>query len=446
MLKVEKYQDCQLMNSKIKNTVMTKLRFPEFLSKSGWDRLLLFEITDLITKGTTPTTLGFQYVDSGIKFIKIESIDELGNIINSKVAFITKECDEALQRSRLKVGDILFSIAGALGVVAFVKQDVLPANTNQALAIVRTKRGYNRNYLVNYLKSPTIISEISKIKAGAAQPNISLSQLGNFTIFLPSLAEQQKIADCLSSLDDLITAESQKLEALKDHKKGIMQQLFPAEGETVPKLRFVEFRESGDWEAIALGEVADVSKLAGYEFTAHIVYKNTGSIVALRGLNIKKNRLDLTDVKYIDDSDFSKLSRSKLFIDDLMFTYIGTIGEVALIKENNKYYLAPNVSRIRVNKNVLNPRFILQIFNIPSFKEKEVAKYISSSSQPALTMESVRKFLVKKPSLSEQQKISDCLSSLDEFTTIQAEKIEQLKIHKKGLMQGLFPNLNNSNI
>ncbi len=208
----------------------------------------------------------------------------------------------------------------------------------------------------------------------------------------------------------------------------------------VPSLRFPEFEKDGSWDKIELGKVADVSKLAGYEFTKHIVYESEGKIIALRGLNIKNNRLDLTDVKYIDNSELSKLERSKLYVDDLMFTYIGTIGEVALIEENNKYYLAPNVSRIRVDKEKIFPKFILHHFNTFDFKEIEIAKYISSSSQPALTMGNVRKFSITiPPKIQEQQKIADCLSSLDKVITAETGKLDLLQDHKKGLLQQLFP-------
>ena len=113
-----------------------------------------------------------------------------------------------------------------------------------------------------------------------------------------------------------------------------------------------------------------------------------------------------------------------------------------MIPENDKYYLAPNVSRIRSNKKEIYAKFLLQYFNVPNFKGKEISKYISSSSQPALTMENVRKFSILLPNLNEQQKIASCLSSLDALITAQTEKIEQLKLHKKGLMQGLFPKIN----
>lgn len=208
-----------------------KLRFPEFQDAREWEEKKLEELSSLITKGTTPTSVGFEFATSGINFIKIESIGEDGNVNLSKAAFITKECDDVLKRSRLEENDILFSIAGALGVVAMVNKKILPANTNQALAIIRLKQNYLHNYLLFFLNSSLIQSEVENIKSGAAQLNISLGQIRNFLILLPTLPEQQKIADCLSSLDTLITAQKQKLEALKTHKKGLMQQLFPSSTE-----------------------------------------------------------------------------------------------------------------------------------------------------------------------------------------------------------------------
>ncbi len=204
----------------------------------------------------------------------------------------------------------------------------------------------------------------------------------------------------------------------------------------VPNLRFKEFE--GEWEIKKLGEVSNVSKLAGYEFTKYVVYQDTGKIIALRGLNVKNNSLDLSDVKYIDESDLSKLNRSKLFINDLMFTYIGTIGEVALIDENDRFYLAPNVSRIRIDKDKVVPHFLLQYFNNPRFRNTEIAKYISSSSQPALTMKNVRKFGIILPSLPEQTKIASFLSLIDERIATQMKTIQSLESLMRGLREKIF--------
>ena len=202
----------------------------------------------------------------------------------------------------------------------------------------------------------------------------------------------------------------------------------------VPKLRFKEFTD--EWEEKKLGEISDVSKLAGFEFTNYVIYENTGEIIALRGLNIKNNKLELNDVKYIDKSDFSKLERSKLYKNDLMFTYVGTIGEVALIPEEDKFYLAPNVCRIR-STDKINAKYLLFVFNSNVIKN-EIYKYLTTTSQPALSMENIRKFLIKLPCFNEQEKIADFLSSIDKKISITEEKLNLFKEYKKGIMQKIF--------
>jgi len=199
-------------------------------------------------------------------------------------------------------------------------------------------------------------------------------------------------------------------------------------------LRFPEF--SGEWIHCALGDISEVTKLAGFEFTQYVTYEDSGSIIALRGLNCKNGRLDLSDVKYIDNSNLSKLTRSKLYIGDILFTYVGTVGEVAIIEENDRYYLAPNVSRIRLN-NGYNPYFVKQLLHTNRFYNKIILPLIATSSQPALSMENVRKFALQIPSISEQHKISSFLTLLDKRIATQIKIIEKLESLIKGLCQKL---------
>ena len=188
----------------------------------------------------------------------------------------------------------------------------------------------------------------------------------------------------------------------------------------IPKIRFKGFTEP--WEQRKLGDLADVTKLAGFEFTEHVVYSDEGNIIALRGLNIKNGQLILDDVKYIDGSNFSKLSRSKLFIDDIMFTYVGTVGEVAIIKENDRFYLAPNVSRIRV-KSDDSPKFISHYMRTDNFKNKVIFPLIATSSQPALSMENIRKFMINMPkNRDEQDRLAEYFESLDHIITLHQRK------------------------
>lgn len=192
-----------------------------------------------------------------------------------------------------------------------------------------------------------------------------------------------------------------------------------------------------DWEVKSLGDLAFVTKLAGFEFTAHVKYSDLGKIIALRGLNVRKGFLILDDVKYIDDSNFSKLGRSRLFIDDLLFTYVGTVGNAALVDKNNIYYLAPNVALIRCNKHI-HPKFLMYLILSKSFFDKQISTLMSTTSQAALSMTNIRLFEIPIPPFAEQQRIAKALSDVDAliFTT---EKLLQKKRNiKQGTMQELL--------
>jgi len=181
--------------------------------ETKWDLINLGELCDVITKGTTPTTLGYSFKDEGINFIKIESIHEDSTIDPSKFAYIDNECHEKLKRSQLKKDDLLFSIAGALGRVYQVEQSILPANTNQALAIIRLsqKRNIPHKYVKEILKSDFVQAHLNSLKVGIAQPNLSLAQISNFKIPLPPLDIQQKIVKECEAVDLAVNTESQKV-------------------------------------------------------------------------------------------------------------------------------------------------------------------------------------------------------------------------------------------
>jgi type I restriction enzyme M protein len=190
---------------------------PQINIDPEWKKVKLGEISDRVTKGTTPTTNGFQFQDSGINFIKIESIDEGGYFLKEKFAHINQECNESLKRSQLKEMDVLFSIAGALGRVALVDSSILPANTNQALAIISPKNELNSKYLEQVLRSDLIQSQIFGLKVGVAQSNLSLAQVSDFEIPLPSLEIQKQIVEKIEAERALVES-SKKLIEIYDQK------------------------------------------------------------------------------------------------------------------------------------------------------------------------------------------------------------------------------------
>lgn len=206
--------------------------------------------------------------------------------------------------------------------------------------------------------------------------------------------------------------------------------------DTRPEIRFPGFTE--DWEERKLGDISDVTKLAGFEFTKYVTYSDEGEVIALRGLNVKNGNLVLDEVKYIDGSDFSKLNRSRLYKNDILFTYVGTVGELAVVPEDDKYYLAPNVARIRMNEGA-NPLFVSKLMNDKTFYNKIILPLIATSSQPALSMENVRKFTLMMPEIEEQEKIAVFLGSLDNLIFLHQRKLDLLKETKKGFLQKMFP-------
>ena len=190
-----------------------------------WVRL--GDIASKITKGTTPTSIGYDFVDEGINFIKIESITENGTFLQNKFAHITSECNEKLGRSQLNVNDILFSIAGAIGRTAIVSEDILPANTNQAIAIIRVPEGsIDYSFLMYALESPALRKQYESQKQGVAQINLSLQNVSDFLIPKFGLDEQRRIAAVLDKVSCLIAKRREQLDKLDELVKARFVEMF----------------------------------------------------------------------------------------------------------------------------------------------------------------------------------------------------------------------------
>lgn len=192
-----------------------------------WNLSKLGKECELVTKGTTPTSLGRAFKHSGITFVKVESISENGTFLADMVSYIDEDTHNLLNRSQLKENDILISIAGALGRAAIVKRWMLPANTNQALAIVRLKNESNLlpQYIFYYLKTEKIKKHIYAISVQGAQPNLSLKNIFDFPIEYPGKSEQRAIVQVLYSMDSEIEELESELIKYKNIKQGMMQNL-----------------------------------------------------------------------------------------------------------------------------------------------------------------------------------------------------------------------------
>lgn len=195
---------------------------------SQYPYVLLRDVSDVITKGTTPTSLGYKFEEKGVNFLKIEAVAEDGTIRKSKLAHISTETHVALARSQLKAEDVVFSIAGAMGRCAVVEEHLLPANTNQALAIIRLGKSVDPHYLAHLLRSSQVLAHIEAVKTGVAQYNISLQQVGDITIPLPPLAVQQEIVaeiegyqHEIARLKKAVTEEEAKIQAALERVWGV---------------------------------------------------------------------------------------------------------------------------------------------------------------------------------------------------------------------------------
>lgn len=301
--------------------------------------------------------------------------------------------------------------------------------------IVKPHENLDSSFIAITLSNGSQQRELSKRAQGKSVVHLHNSDLKAVKLFYPSYEEQSAIGSLFRTLDDLLASYKDNLANYQSLKTTMLSKMFPKAGQTVPEIRLDGFE--GEWEFSSLGEQADITKLAGFEFTNHVVYSDEGEIPAIRGLNVKNQKINLSDVKYIDKSDFSKLDRSKLIEDDLLFTYVGTVGEVARVPESVLWYLAPNVSRIRLNM-ALDSRFILYQMASNRFKQKQISPLIATSSQPALSMANIRKFIISFTTLEEQRAIGAYFSNLDNLINSYQEKISQLETLKKKLLQDMF--------
>lgn len=290
-------------------------------------------------------------------------------------------------------------------------------------------------------KSHAIRKQIQKESQGTKVLGLSGGRLAKITIPFPSdKAEQQKIADCLASLDEVITLEAQKLATLKTHKKGLMQQLFPAEGETLPKLRFPEFRDEGEWEQFELGPLTTKVGSGITPTGGDKNYKTKGRIF-VRSQNVGWGELLLRDVAFIDEETHSSFDSTEIKVFDVLLNITGASIGRSVVADSR--VAGGNVNQhvciIRVKQDDLNPA-LLNHFLISERGQKQIDSFQAGGNRQGLNFAQIRSFSIPlPPTENEQRRIADCLTSIDKLITAQSENIDTLKAHKKGLMQQLFP-------
>ena len=192
------------------------------------------------------------------------------------------------------------------------------------------------------------------------------------------------------------------------------------------------------FETVSIGDIADVTKLAGFEFTKYIEYNETGEIIALRALNLRNGTLDLTDIKRIDRSVSEKLPRSKLYINDILLTYTGNgYGDCAIVEENDRYHLAPNICKIAPNPEKINPYFLYSVIR-SSYFYQQMKNYIGGSSQPTIPMKTIRVLQVPYPPIQTQNQIASILHGINSKIAINTAINENLEQQAQAFFIELF--------
>ena len=416
------------------------MRFPEFKNEGDWEINSIGEVFKSFSGGT-PSTSEKAYYGGQIPFIRSAEINK-----DATELFLTEEGLKKSSAKRVNKGDLLVALYGAnSGDQAISK---INGAINQAILCLQSD--YSNAFAYNFLtlKKDWIVSKF--IQGG--QGNLSGDIVKSISIPFPKKLEQQKIAACLASLDNLIEAHSLKWELLKDHKKGLMQNLFPQEGEKVPKFRFKEFKKYEAWIQEAVEDIYDF-KVTNSFAREYLNYED-GSVKNIHygDIHTKFNTLfDISkeDVPYINpDVSIEKIRKeSYCMVGDIVFADasedMNDVGKSIEIVNLNKEKLVSGLHTLLARQ---KKKKLAIGFGGHLFKSDWVRKQIQREAQGAkvlgISAARISNVQILYPqNHKEQEAISNCLSSLDEIIKAQEGKIEKLKEHKIGLMQGLFPKM-----
>ena len=407
------------MSNKVKTTatkedgkpaLVPKLRFPEFRKAEGWKT---GKVDDLVDTVTPPKKLSTSNYSSTGEFPIVDQSQ-------SDICGWTDDNDALIHE------DLPLIIFGDHTCILKLIERPF-AQGADGIKILKTRLKVEASYLYQFLIYRPVVTEEYK-----RHYSILKEKLISFPGF--KTGEQQKIAECLSSVDELIAAQAPKLDALKTHKKGLMQQLFPREGETQPRLRFPEFQDAGEWVSDSLGSIFDTSS-GGTPDRTKEEYWN-GNIHWITTSLVNFNIITKAD-EFITDAGLSN-SSAKLFPEGTilvaMYGQGKTRGQVAIlgIKAATNQACAAILPRKDID-----PRFVF--LNLGS-RYEEMRRLSNSGGQENLSQGLIQGLQFSYPKdVDEQQRVADCLTTLDDLIAAQTQKLEAFKTHKKGLMQQLFP-------
>ena len=417
-----KYQDWQRMSKEKK--ILPKLRFPEFAEDGEWILSTIGELGDFYYGKSAPKwslsedapTLCVRYGELYTKF---------GTVIS-----------EIFSRTNIEPSNLRFSKGGEVLIprvgedpYGFANCSYLPFPNiaiGEMISVYETDE--HPIFFAYYFN--TLKKQFAKVVEGQNVKNLYYVNLEPIEVGKPlKLAEQKKIAACLSSLDELIAAHIKKLDALKDYKKGLLQNLFPKDGQKVPNYRFPEFKRDRGWKERKLGDKQISSfvseKIDSDELTLNNYISTDNMIAEYSGIT-KASKLPKTNrvTKYIEG--------------DILISNIRPYLK-KVWKSDRKGGASNDVLVFRSGSEITID-FLEAILKNDAFI-KYVMKSAKGLKMPRGDKSSILKYPIRIPQLKEQRKIASCLSIVDEIIASQANRIEQLQLHKQGLMQGLFPKI-----
>lgn len=392
------------------------LRFPGFAEE--WEEKTLGEVFKTYSGGTPDTTKKKAYYGGTIPFIRSAEINK-----EETELFLTQEGLEKSSAKLVNKGDLLVALYGAnSGDSAIAK---INGAINQAVLCLQSE---NSNVFVqNFLQHNRELITQKYLQGG--QGNLSGEIIKSIRVPFPSSKEQQKIAACLSSLDALITEAVKRLEWLQQHKKGLLQRLFPCEGRKTPELRFAGFK--GAWEEKTLGDIGEplMCKRILKEKTTNCCSEGN---VPFYKIGTFGQKADAYIPKIIYDEYKGKYSFPKK--GEILISASGTIGRLVIYDGEPAYFQDSNIVWVANDQKALLNSFLYYIYTTLKWQTSD------GGTINRLYNSDLKRMKVSYPSLPEQQKIASCLSSLDTLLEKQQERITLLKTHKKGLLQQLFPN------
>jgi len=405
------------MTDKSNQRLTPKLRFPEFAAKPEWKTKPLGDICDRIIEKVGETSLTPVSITAGYGFVS--QVEKFGRDISGA---------QYKNYIWLRKGEFAYNKGNSKtfpqGCVSRLHEFEQAAAPN-AFICFRLHDGYIPEYFEGLFEQNAHGSQLIKYITSSARSDglLNISPNEFFSVALPippDVSEQEKIAECLCSLDELIDAEGRKLEALRTHKKGLMQNLFPRPGESRPRLRFPEFQNTADWEELEVGEVFKVTR---------------GKVLAMPLVSDERT----SDAPYPVYSSQTKniglagYYSEYLFEDAITWTTDGAnAGDVNY--RPGKFYCT-NVCGVLISESGFANACCAELLN------RVTRQHVSYVGNPKLMNGVMAKIRIAFPPIAEQARIADIISSIDYLIVTQTQKVADLQTHKKSLMQQLFPSL-----